>query len=107
MKYRIRTDAEKKAILAEGAKPGVVLSQVLRKHKISSSQFYGWRDKFANGEASQPAVKAASNRVFRPQSDTDYMVEAMQRAEVKAKELDVSPNRFVGDALYFALEHLG
>jgi transposase len=57
------SDEDKGRIVAESYSPGVVVSDVARRHEISPQHLFGWRKAARNGQLALPADEAA---VFVP-----------------------------------------
>ncbi len=96
-KRRRLTVDEKVRILEEAQQPGVQIADLCRRHGLSTSQFYGWR------ETARQAVKAALSQPpgrkgkARPQSDVERLRTERDRwrtvpAELTAENLELRKN---------------
>ena len=94
---RLRTPAEKLAIVAETQEPGVTVSLVARRHGIAPNQLFGWRRLASQGaltatQSEEPVVPASAYRSLQSQ------VRELQRllgkktmeAEILKEALEVS-----------------
>jgi len=61
MASNIRTADEKFNIIMEALKTNISITELCRKHGISVSQFYKWRDQFLEGAKSGLAGKSVHN----------------------------------------------
>lgn len=53
---RTFSDQEKMAILADASDPNANVSEVARKHKISPSLLFAWRNKYCTAKTENPKV---------------------------------------------------
>ncbi|MBW1677931.1 MAG: transposase [Deltaproteobacteria bacterium] len=49
MSYRKWSSSQKMAIVLEGIKTSITVAELCRKHGISQTQYYKWRDQFLEG----------------------------------------------------------
>ncbi len=88
---------EKLRILEEAQQPGVQIAELCRRHGISTTQFYGWRQRAKEG------AKAALNQPLgrkgkaRAQTELDHLRAERDRwkavaAELTAENLELRKN---------------
>ena len=64
---RRRWRAEEKAgIVLESLAPGVNVAELCRRHQVSASQVYGWRERFLAGWRGWPTAPEARRNRLRP-----------------------------------------
>jgi len=68
MSYRKWSSSQKMAIVLEGIKTSITVAELCRKHGISQTQYYKWRDQFFEGAKQGLSDQDRRLAVSRPAS---------------------------------------
>ena len=68
MSYRKWSSSQKMAIVLEGIKTSITVAELCRKHGISQTQYYKWRDQFLEGAKQGLSDQDRRLAVSRPAS---------------------------------------
>jgi transposase len=84
---RLRSVAEKRAIVEETLEPGASVSMVARRHDVNANLVFGWRKLYSAGglrnTASAPAarlVRVRTKKAARPNADAPPLLDASATA---------------------------
>jgi transposase-like protein len=96
-KRRRLTVEEKRRILEEAQQPGVQIADLCRRHGISTSQFYGWREQARQGAKAALSQPPGRKGQSKTEAEAERLRVERERlwaviAEITAENLELRKN---------------